>query len=72
LAWVWGFGFDSQLPIFGNFGDFGNFHGLLPAPISQNTPPGGSRFVANKMQSDIQQPYDCLVTAIFLYVLGLI
>jgi hypothetical protein len=35
-----------------------------------STPPGGRRFIANKGQTVIQQPYDSLVEAIFLSTFG--
>jgi hypothetical protein len=64
------FGFQST--IFGNFGDFGN--SLWPsACISQpQTHPGVERFVANKHQTVIQQPYDSLIEALFPAVSGFV
>ena len=57
--------FGFPIPAITNFGDFGNLScGPLPVSFSQ-TPPGGRRFVANKRQSGIRQPYDSLVEALF-------
>jgi hypothetical protein len=43
---------------------------LCLRPSARTPHPGGSRFVANKRQSDIQQPYDWLVEDHFSLCFG--